>query len=409
MIVINRRFAIIFSSLLAGCVSLADPLGAPPDAFHAWSVHDDNRPPVKKVAAEDGRPPSDAKVLFDGTAASIAANWCDREGRPTKWTLDENGELISVKGAGYIFTKDGYSDFQLHVEWASPTNSTADVLEQERGNSGVFLMGSYEIQILDSHMTDPDAPGGNPNPNYADGLAGAAYGQNPPAVNPCRAPGVFNSYDIVFHAPKEEADGVCIRPATVTVFFNGVVVQDHWLFDGPTEWRNRATYERSTSDTGLKRTAKMPIALQDHGDPVRFRNVWIRELASPEDNVTHGRFYANAAEVTRLRAKTAKRLDCEFEAKWGGETNLARKLVESWRVVGYAASADRTARVCNLEREYLDRLRVAKTLADADNVGIPCWEMKMYYENLAKSGLVLPGNPVLVRLGELLESKRRGR
>ena len=384
---------------------LADPFGALPDATHAWGVHDDNRPPVKKVVADEGKAPSDAKVLFDGTAESIAANWCDANGKPTKWVLDPKGELISVQGAGYIFTKDRFSDFQLHVEWAAPTGYDASVTGQARGNSGVFLMGNYEIQVLDSYETDADAPGGNKNPNYSDGQAGAAYGQNPPLVNPCRAPGVFNSYDIVFHAPIETAEGVVKRPATVTVLFNGVVVQDHWLFDGPTGWRERATYARTTSDTGLKRTEKMPIAFQDHGNPVHFRNVWVRELGRPEDNVTHGDWYAKPDKVLELRRETAAKLDAEFDAKWGSEKQLARKLMEAWRIAAYAVSPQRMARIAALEKEYGAFLATAKKPDDVGKAGVSFWDMKTFYGRLVAAKLVLPDSAILTALARIQSGK----
>lgn len=392
-----KKLSLMFCAAAAGAV-WADPFGAPPDCHHAWAVHDDNRPPVKKITADAGAVPSDAKVLFDGSADSIAANWCDSAGKPTKWVVDANGDLISVKGAGYIFTKERFSDFQLHVEWAAPTGYDASVQGQARGNSGVFLMGNYEIQVLDSYETDADAPGGNRNPNYPDGQAGAVYGQNPPLVNPCRAPGVFNAYDIVFHAPIENAEGVIERPATVTVFFNGVVVQDHWLFDGPTGWRERATYARTKSDTGLERTAKMPIAFQDHGNPVHYRNVWVRELVRPEDNVTHGTYYAAPARVMELRRETAAKLDAEFEAKWGAEPGVGRKLIEAWRVAAYAVSPSRMARVDALEKTYLEKLAAVKTAKEVEALGVDLWSIRTYYRGLVKSGLALPDNPVLLKL-----------
>jgi len=393
-----KKNMMTFAAVMAAGMVFADPYGAPPDANHAWGVHDDNRPPVKKITADAGKVPSDAKVLFDGSAESIAKNWCDAKGNPTKWTLDPNGELISVKGAGYIFTKERFSDFQLHVEWASPKVIDPNAKGQARGNSGVFMMGNYEIQVLDSYETDPDAPGGNKNPNYSDGQAGAAYGQNPPMVNPCRAPGVFNTYDIIFHAPIETADGVVTRPATITVLFNGVIVQDHWMFDGPTGFRARATYARMRADTGLKREAKMPIAFQDHGNPVHFRNVWIREIPRREDNVTHGNYYAKHDEVMKLRRETAKKLDAEFDAKWGKETNVARKLIEAWRAAGYAMSASRMARVNAIEKEYYAKIENAKTQEEAAKAGLDCWSMRTYYQELLKAELILPENPVLVKM-----------
>ena len=394
----NSKIMTIAAAALTAGTLIADPFGAPPDARHAWGVHDDNRPPVKKITADQGKVPSDAKVLFDGSAESIAKNWCDSKGQPTKWTLDEKGELISVKGAGYIFSKDKFSDFQLHVEWAAPTDIDPNAKGQARGNSGVFMMGNYEIQVLDSYETDADAPGGNPNPNYSDGQAGAAYGQNPPLVNPCRAPGVFNSYDIVFHAPIETAAGEVTRPATITVFFNGVVVQDHWMFDGPTGFRERATYERVRSDTGLKREQKMPIAFQDHGNPVHFRNVWIRELPRPEDNVTHGDYYAKPSEVIKLRRQTAAKLDGEFEAKWGGEKNVARKLIEAWRIAGYAVNPSRMARVDALEKQYYALIKNAAKRSDIAQAGLDWWSINAYYKGLLKCELITPDNAVLIKL-----------
>lgn len=377
---------------------LADPFGAPPDARHAWAVHDDNRPGVKKITALPGGVPSDAKVLFDGSAESIERNWCDASGKPTRWTIDEQGELISVRGAGYIFTKDKFADFQLHVEWASPKK--VEGMNQGRGNSGVFLMGNYEIQVLDSYETDPDAPGGNKNPNYSDGQAGAVYGQNPPLVNPCRAPGEFNSYDIIFHAPILDAQGGVVRPATVTVLFNGVVVQDHWLFDGPTGWRNRATYARTTADTGLKREEKMPIAFQDHGNPVHYRNVWIRELPRPEDNVTHGTYYAKVDKVMELRRATADKLDAEFDAKWGQE-KLGRKMVEAWRVASYAATPERLARVQKLEADYLAAVKDMTRRDEVNALGIDHWNLNFYYNGLLSAGVITEDNAVLKKLREL--------
>jgi len=334
-----------FAVLGAGSL-FAGIYGDLPDAKHAWAVHDLNRPNPKKISAEAGAVPSDAKVLFDGSAASVAANWCDGKGGPTKWKVDEKGDLISVSGAGYIFTKGKFSDFQLHVEWAAPLPVQGK--GQGRGNSGVFLMGNYEIQVLDSYETDPDAPGGNRNPNYADGQAGAVYGQNPPMVNPARAPGVFNSYDIVFHAPIEEG-GVILRPATVTVLFNGVVVQDHWLFDGPTGHRDRATYARTTSDSGLVRTAKMPIAFQDHGNPVHYRNVWIREIPRPEDNVTHGDYYARAAAVAECRRKTAAALYAKLEKPLAPTADNMLAMAE---VISYAKEGEIAATWKKLAEEF---------------------------------------------------------
>ncbi len=392
--------AIVSTLALGACLSaaLADPYGAPPDAKHAWAVHDDNRPPVKKITALPGKVPSDAKVLFDGSPESIAANWCDSKGAPTKWVVDENGDLISVRGAGYIFTKDKFSDVQLHVEWASPKK--VEGFGQGRGNSGVFLMGNYEVQVLDSYETDSEAPGGDKNPNYSDGQAGAIYGQNPPLVNPCRAPGEFNSYDIIFHAPIIDTQGKVERPATVTVLFNGVVVQDHWLYDGPTGWRNRSTYARTRADTGLERADKMPIAFQDHGNPVHYRNVWVRELARPEDNVTHGDYYAKPAAVAAERAKTAAKLDAAFEAKWG-KAPIAQKYIEALRVISYEANPARLARVAEYEKAYLAALQPLTKKNEMDSLGVRFFDVNMYLENLINAGTIAAPNAVLEKIKTL--------
>ncbi|MGB6682272.1 MAG: DUF1080 domain-containing protein, partial [Candidatus Acidiferrum sp.] len=159
---------------------------------------------------------------------------------------------------GYIYTKQAFGDCQLHVELREPTPPHGE--SQERGNSGVFLMGLYEVQVLDSYE----------NKTYADGQASALYGQYPPLVNASRPPGQWQWYDIVFHGPRFGPGGKLLRKAHVTVFHNGVLVQDNVELTGPTENGARPPYKAHPE--------KLPLALQDHGDPVRFRNIWIREL-----------------------------------------------------------------------------------------------------------------------------------
>lgn len=390
----------IFTAMMLStvtCGAFADPYGAPPDDRHAWGVHDDYRPGVKKITADGVKPPSDAIVLFDGTSGSISANWCDKDGAPTKWKLNDAGELVSVKGAGCIFTKGKFADCQLHVEWAAPEK--VEGLGQGRGNSGVFLMGEYEIQVLDSYETDPSKDP-NPNPNYSDGQAGAVYGQNPPAVNPCRAPGVFNTYDIIFHAPRFNPDGSVRSPATVTVLFNGVLVQDNWKFDGPTGFRRRASYKRVKGDSGLERTSRMPIAFQDHGNPVRYRNVWLREIPHPEDNTVHGDYYAKRDDVLRLRAETAAGLDKDFDKKWGSE-RLGRRLLEAWRVVTYENTPARMARVSALEKEFLEVTGEMAKKEMSGKLGIPWGVLNDHYNDLLGLKFVDDGNAVFRRLKEM--------
>ena len=266
-----------------------------PDATHAWAIHDLNRPNPTKVDAPEGKPPSDAVVLFDGTEQSMQDNWCDRSGKPSKWVVAD-GELRCAPGSGSIRTKRSFADCQLHLEWKAPV--PAHGLGQGRGNSGVFLMGGYEIQVLDSYLTDP-SKSPNPNPNYADGQAAAIYAQNPPMVNPARPEGVWQTYDIIFHAPVWDGNRL-VKGPTATVLFNGVLVQDNWEFEGST-----LNLERRPVSKGGK---AYPISLQDHGNPVPYRNIWIREIPSVYANTTHGGPGVKAEDVTALREQTAAKL-----------------------------------------------------------------------------------------------------
>jgi hypothetical protein len=226
-----------------------------------WKIHDLERPlpPVvdsgtPSTQDSPGRAPSDAIVLFDGKDLS---RWAHKDGSAAKWKV-ENGYAEVVPKTGYIYTRDPFGDCQLHVEFAEPLPAKGE--SQERGNSGVFLMGLYEIQVLDSYE----------NKTYADGQAAAVYGQYPPLVNASRAPGQWQSYDIIFHGPRFAKDGKLLRPARVTVLHNNVLVQDNVVFTGPTEHGERPPYKAHPE--------KLPLGLQDHGEPVRFRNIWIRDL-----------------------------------------------------------------------------------------------------------------------------------
>jgi len=226
-----------------------------------WRVHDSKRPAPPVVTpgsspAEFASPPSDAIVLFGGVDL---APWTSGDGGPAAWKV-ENGEVEIAAGKGDIQTKESFGDCQLHLEFLMPKPEGAS---QHRGNSGVFLMGRYEIQVLDSFD----------NPTYADGQCAALYGQYPPLVNACRKPGEWQSYDIVFRAPRFEK-GELAKPAFATVFHNGVLVHDHAEILGDTAHRALAKYAPN-GGTG-------PLKLQDHGNPVRYRNVWIRKLAAPE-------------------------------------------------------------------------------------------------------------------------------
>jgi hypothetical protein len=254
-----------FAPTLTGVLMLAAPQAVHAQVDTKWKIHDSNRPVPSVIdpgtaSTQDspGRPPSDAVVLFDGKDLS---KWAHKDGSAAKWKV-ENGYAEVVAKTGYIYTHEAFGDCQLHVEFAEPVPPKGE--SQERGNSGVFLMGLYEIQVLDSYE----------NKTYADGQAAAVYGQYPPLVNASRAPGQWQSYDIVFHGPRFAKDGKLLRPARVTVLHNDVLVQDNVVLTGPTEHGERPPYKAHSE--------KLPLALQDHGDPVRFRNIWIRELKTAE-------------------------------------------------------------------------------------------------------------------------------
>jgi hypothetical protein len=244
--------------LLCGSLLLLVATSSPAQSPARWKAHDMSRPrpvvvPPPKQALPVPAPP-DALILFDG--ASLA-EWRSADGGPAKWVIKE-GAIESVPGSGYLYSARAFGDVQLHVEWAAPVPAKGE--SQGRGNSGVFLMGLYEVQVLDSHG----------NQTYPDGQASALYGQFPPLVNATRPAGEWQTYDIVFHAPRFAADGSLTRPARATVILNGVLVQDNQELTGPTAHKARPPYKAHA--------AKLPLGLQDHGDPVRFRNVWVREL-----------------------------------------------------------------------------------------------------------------------------------
>ena len=225
-----------------------------------WKAHDHNRPRPPVVLPADQSltvaPPSDAVVLFDGTETSLA-NWQAEDGGPTKWIV-RDGAMYAVPGSGYAFSARAFGDCQLHVEWATPT--LAEGKGQGRGNSGVFPMSLYEVQILDSYDND----------TYPDGQAASIYGQYPPLVNASRPSGEWQVFDIVFRRPRFRPDGSVDHPARMTVFHNGVLVHNNRELVGPTNWLIHDPYQPHAD--------KLPLSLQDHGNPVRFRNIWLREF-----------------------------------------------------------------------------------------------------------------------------------
>jgi len=229
-----------------------------------WHVHDPDRPQPKVVTpgefstpTKPGKPPSDAIILFDGTDLS---KWQTQSGQPSGWKVENCEMVVPQKGTvngGDVFTKDEFGDCQLHIEFATPKPPHGD--SQGRGNSGVFFFGKYEFQVLDSYQ----------NRTYPDGQAASLYGQYPPLVNASRKPGEWQVYDIAFTAPRFK-DGKLESPAYITAFHNGVLVQNHAAYLGASGHKTLATY--------TPHGPKGPIKLQDHGDPMRYRNIWLRPL-----------------------------------------------------------------------------------------------------------------------------------
>jgi len=255
-----KVLALVLTSLGIAGLALAQ------EAIFKWTQHDRNRPQPPVVTPGEastqeraGQPPSDAVVLYNGHDLS---NWESVNGGPARWK-PEAGYFEVTPKTGDIQTKQTFGDCQVHVEWASPSPAHGE--DQDRGNSGVFLMGLYEIQVLDSYQSK----------TYPDGQAAAIYGQYPPLVNASRPPGQWQTYDIIWHGPHFMPNGNLLQPAYVTVIHNGVLVQDHVPLSGPTGHHVRPPYKPGPN--------KLPLRLQDHNHSVRFRNVWVRELSESSE------------------------------------------------------------------------------------------------------------------------------
>lgn len=232
------------------------------DGPSGWRQHELSRPYPPVVTPAPGHvnvpPPSDAIVLFDGTDLSAFVTGPANEPREPGWKV-ENGYMEVVPGTGSLRTRESFGDVQLHVEFMTP-DPPANT-GQNRGNSGIILMGRYEIQVLDSYQHED---------TYPDGIAGAIYGQYPPLVNAARAPGQWQSYDIFFRRPRFNPDGSLAEPARVTLLHNGVLVQNNEMIWGPTAPPPPYQY--------VAHEDELPFTIQDHGQPVRFRNIWVRKL-----------------------------------------------------------------------------------------------------------------------------------
>jgi len=239
--------AIVMMTLGATAALAQSPKSAPPE------IPPPKEEPRSVRPGQNGGAPSDAIVLFDGKDLS---KWESADGQPAKWRIDQ-GALVVAPKTGDIRTKEKFGDCQLHIEWATP--SVVQGEGQGRGNSGVYLQNRYEIQVLDSYQ----------NKTYFHGQAGSLYKQYAPLVNVTRPPGEWQTYDIVFRAPRFGADGEVQRPGSVSVFHNGVLVQDHVEIKGSTTHEGGPVYEAHGPDS---------IKLQDHGNETRFRNIWIRKL-----------------------------------------------------------------------------------------------------------------------------------
>jgi hypothetical protein len=256
--VFNRRFlSTLF--LLAAC-GLAISTTPSTHAQEYLTGIEWQEPPVVTPGKTNADPPSDAVILFNGKDLSAWENG-------DKWKI-EKGEAIVQESD--ISTKQSFGDCQLHIEWSAPVPATGE--SQGRGNSGIFLMDRYELQVLDSYD----------NETYFDGQAGAIYKQTPPMVNAMRKPGEWNAYDIVWTAPVFNADGSLKSPATITALHNGVLVLNHFELEGNTPYSSPPTYEAH---------GKLPIHLQNHGNPVRYRNIWVREIKPPVGKRVREPFY----------------------------------------------------------------------------------------------------------------------
>lgn len=284
--------------------------GDPPDDTHPWAIHDQNRPqPPRVEPGKNGSAPSDAIVLFDGT--DLAKNWLSskKEGGPAKWDVVDGNILQCKPGAGEIRTVAEFGDCQLHIEWSAPTEVKGN--SQGRGNSGVFFVGNTEVQVLDNYN----------NPTYADGFAASVYGVNPPMANALNKPGEFNSYDIVFRRPIFK-DGKEVDTGYVTVFCNGVLVQDHTPLEGGGGHKGRSK-PRAFPEKG-------PLKLQDHGNQTQFRNIWYRPLPPRAiEGGTDGKLTPEATAAKRKLIAAEIRKDAKTLLADGNHKDGMLRLMES--------------------------------------------------------------------------------
>ena len=373
--------------------------GDVPDAKHAWAVHDWNRPKPTKVepaAYVKVGAPSDAIVLFDGTKESFEKNWCDKDGKPSQWKLGNDGDFYCVPGwknGGIVRTREEFGDCQLHIEYRhEPDVTDGGKGPQMRGNSGVFFMGTetgHEVQVLESFYTSREMEGKTGYvDNYADGQAGAVYAENPPMVNPQRKPGEWQTYDIVFHQPVFEGSTL-VHPGSLTVLFNGVLVQDHWEMEGITTHKVRKPL--------VPHEKKGPLALQDHGCTVHFRNVWIRPIPSRWDNLTHSAMSANEDAVMALRRETAAKLFARLEKPLKPTVENMMAMAE---VISYAKEGEYATAWQKLADEFhgvLDRMSDAELNAQKSKL----LQLRGQLDTLIRAGVVRQSCGTRIRINAI--------
>jgi hypothetical protein len=327
-------------------LAAASVAAAAPDSGKGWKVHDRARPRPAAVTPPPQSlplpPPSDAVVLFNGKGLS---EWTGEQGGGARWKVDD-GVLTIAPGTGGIATRRAFGDVQLHLEWAAPVPAVGK--SQGRGNSGIHLMGQYEVQILDSYGND----------TYADGQAAAIYGQYPPLVNASRPPGEWQSYDIFFRAPRFDPEGDLLKRARVTVVHNGVLVQDNVELLGPTVWLHYQPYKAHAE--------KLPFTLQEHGNPVRFRNIWARELKE-----TPAVIIRQEPRVTRPNLDL-KRYVGTYRARMGSRDENVTVTARDGRLYFGIPFRDQALEMVPVSaREFTLRTTDARLLFDLDSNGTP--------------------------------------